>query len=146
MGLGIYSETNEDSKFSQGDRTNPILEALDGRLGGSIERKLFVRNDDSNLSYKDIKVKPVDHQGVSIVDGTKGFAWKLKAGDAQPTQDQWEATPAANEIELPDLGDESTTDTSTYLPFWLRIEVPRNSRIKTHTDVSLQINAVQIEV
>lgn len=147
MALAIYYATDGVSKFSQdGSFSNPLQEVIDGRTGGSIERLLYIRNDDSLFSYLDIEVVAEDTDGLSIVDGTDGYSWKLSAGDTQPTDEEWEIVSAGNQITLGDLGTESVSDTSTYLPFWLRIDVPRNVRIKTYTDVQLKITAEQVLV
>ncbi len=147
MGLSIYFVTDGVSKFSQdGTFTSPLQEVIDGRTGGSTERLLFIRNDDSLFSYIDIKLIPEDTDGISIVDGTEGFSWKLSAGDSQPVDEAWAIITAGAEIQLPDLGTETVSDTSTYLPFWLRIEAPRNTPVKTFTDVQLKITAERILV
>jgi hypothetical protein len=147
MALAIYYATDGVSKFSQdGAFTNPLQEVIDGRTGGSVERLLYIRNDNSLFSYLDIKLVPEDTDGVSIVDGSLGFAWKLSAGDAQPTDEAWGIITAGEEIELADLGTVSVSDTSTYLPFWLRIEAPRNVSVKTYVDVQLKITAERVLV
>lgn len=147
MALAIYHATDGVSKFSQaGTFTAPLLESMDGRTGGSIERLFYVRNDDVLLSYDDIELVSSDTEGVSIVDGTAGFAWKLRVGDQQPTEEEWSVITAGNKINLPDLGTPSVSDIATYLPFWIRIEVPRNASVKTYTDVQLVITAEQIIV
>ncbi len=146
-GLAIYFVTDGVSKFSQGGVfTAPFLETLDGRVGGSVERLFYVRNDDALSSFTDIFLQPVDTAGTSIVDGTSGFAWKLRAGSTQPTEEEWKVITAANKISLVDIGTSSVSDTSTYLPFWIRVEVPRNTSIKTYTDVQLINTANQITV
>jgi hypothetical protein len=147
MALAIYHATDGISKFSQdGAFTAPLLESIDGRTGGSIERLLYIRNDNSLYSYQDIVLKAVDINGVSIVDGTNGFAWKLKEGAQQPTEEEWGIIDGGNEIILSDLGTPTVSDIATYLPFWLRIEIPRNSNIKTYTDVQLVATAEQVTV
>lgn len=147
MPLDIYSVTDGVSKFSQNNTfTAPLLETLDGRTGGSIERLLYIRNNDPGLSFTGITIQPVMDNGTSIVDGTNGFYWKLSAGATQPTDDEWLQITSGDEITLDDLGNGSASDTATYLPFWVRIAIPRNARIQTYTNVKLKIVATQISV
>lgn len=147
MGLGIYSDTIPAALLSQaGAFTDPLAVTMDGLAGGSFETRLYVRNDDSLFYYEDISLTPIDTAGVSIVDGTDGFAWKLREGNTQPTTTEWgDITPAAA-ISLSDIGSVGSPDTSTYLPFWVRVEVPKNASAQTFIDVQLKINATQNNV
>lgn len=140
MALGIYADADPETSFSQsGDFSNPIKEAIDGVEGGSIDRLYYVRNDDSGVTYSGISLSVDDTTGKSIVDGTDGFSWKLSAGSTRPTETEWTATTAGAAISLDDI-----EDTSTFLPFWLRMTIPRNSRIKTYTDVNLVLTATEV--
>ena len=147
MALGIYTDTVPSAQLSEdGTLTNPLAVKIDGRAGGSLEQRLFVRNDDSNFFYTTITLLPIDTEGTSIIDGTDGFVWKLSAGDTQPTQSQWDAIGNATTISLADIGMAGAGDTSTYLSLWLQVQVPRNASVKTYTDVQLQIAADQLTV
>lgn len=148
MGLGIYTATSDSAKLSSGDTfTNPLSVTFDGRLGGVKQIKLYVRNDDPTRYYTNIRVVPVDNTSSPIInDPDNGFAWKLSAGDTQPTEKDWENIAAANQIQLSDLGAESSPDTSTYLPFWIYIQVPpgMDVQILDHVKLSLTANEVLI--
>lgn len=145
MGLGIYTTATPEGVLSQdGSLSAPFSTTIDGRTGGSREFRLYVRNDDTDYSFSGILLKPVDTEGASIVDGTGGFNWKLSAGDTQPTTDEWDEISEGNEIALGDLGTDVLTDISTYLPFWVKVTVPRNASVHMYTDVTLQINATAI--
>lgn len=147
MGLGIYTDTIPAAKLSQsGGFTNPLAVTMDGLSGGSYETRLYVRNDDSGFWYENIVVTPIDTTGTSIVDGTDGYAWKLRAGNTQPTTSEWADIVPAAPISLNDIGSAGSPDTSTYLPFWLRVEIPKNASASTFTDVQLKINATQNNV
>lgn len=142
MGLGIYETTDPDNKFSQdGILTNALCLAFDGILGGTIQKRLYVRNDDSLYYYTDIEVDPVRYTGSDISDGVNGFSWKLIAGDTEPVEDQWSLVTPGASIDLGDLGSAGSPDISTYLPFWLRVTVPPNTLVQTFEGTRLDITA-----
>lgn len=132
--LGIYSSADSGSEFSNdGSFDTPFSVSIDGVTGGALERRLYVRNDDAGKSYSSIQVLAVDG-GDDLVDGSTGYSWKLIAGDQRPTAVQWGAVTAGNTISLSNI-----TDTTTYLPFWVRIEVPRRAPIASFQSVSLRV-------
>lgn len=144
MALDIYTEPSSGTKLSSGDATNPFAITFDGRIGGTKEVRLFVRNDNATVYYTDIELTLSDSDTNDHVDGsTAGFEWKLIAGDAQPTLNDWAHTDAGNEITLPDLGSSGTPNITSYLPFWVQIKVPRNVDIQTITSIKFELTAVE---
>lgn len=148
MGLAVYNDTVPGAKLSQdGAFTNALRNSLDGRGGGSSETLLYIRNDDAAFYYTGISIQPVDiNGGVSILDGTSGYYWKLIATSSQPTLADWNLVTGGSFISLANLGAFGSPDTSTYLPVWVRIEIPKNAPIKTYTDIALNITATQLTV
>lgn len=127
--------------------TNPIRHSFDGRVGGVLEKRYFLRNDDANTAFSGIQLYPVDLGGDHLTDGTNGFAWKLKAGDQQPLDQEWATIAPANTIMFSGIGDGTIGgDISTYLPFWLRIEVPKGANVSSYDDVVLRTTASGIAV
>jgi hypothetical protein len=142
MSISIYADVIPGSSYSQsGAMTNPLRHSFDGRNGGVVEQRYYLRNDSFSHTYSGIQVQPIDLTGTSIVDGTNGFSWKLNSGYAQPTDDEWDIVVAGDAIETSGL-----FDTSTYLPFWLRIEVPAGADVESHDDVILRVTATEILV
>lgn len=143
MGLSIYEEPNPSAAFSiGGEYTNPLTMTVDGILGAIIIRRYYVRNDDVSKYYTNIQVLPTVNHGLDIVSGaTPGFEWKLIAGDPQPLEDQWSNTPPGQPISLPDIGEAGSGDITTYLPFWLRVDVARSTDVQSFENVSLDIEA-----
>jgi len=140
MALKIYPEALPSNSFSQeGDMSNPLREAFDGSIGGTKETKYYLRNDDSLYNYSGITMTPLETQGRSITDGTDGYGWKLRVGDTQPTQDEWDLLSYGNTITFDDI-----SDIATYLPFWIKIDIPRGAVIESHEDVILRVNATEI--
>jgi hypothetical protein len=135
MALKIYPDASPDNPYSQdGLMSNPLRLGFNARLASTSEAKYYLRNDNSNFNYSDIQIQPVDHTGSHLVDGTNDFSWKLSAGDTQPTADEWDNITAGAAISMSDI-----SDTSTYLPFWLKIEIPRGASVKSYRNVVLRI-------
>ena len=141
--LDIYENADPSSAFTvSGNFGNPFTATFNGVLGEVVERKLYIRNDDSLYYYENIEVQPIDG-GDYIVDGsgeTDGYSWKLYAGDTQPLEEQWDLTSAGNQISLADIGSSGNPDTTTYLPFWVRISVPAGAPVEAYNSVLLRIS------
>lgn len=139
MAIGIYTAASPGTKISQSaDFTNPLLVSLDGKIGGVFQKQLFVRNDNSTLWYSLTTLTAVNNITPALIN-SPGYSWKLSAGGTQPTDEQWAAITGGNTISLPNLGTASLANTSTYLPFWLRVEIPRNVPVQTILDTTLNI-------
>lgn len=139
MALTIYEQVNASVGFSTDSTSvNAMRHSIDGRTGGTIERLYYVRNDDPAISYGDIKVRPVSNPAKNIVSGTNGYSVKFRVGASQPTEQEWATITPANQITLTDI-----LDTVTYLPFWVRIDVPRGAPIDTITNTVFRITAVE---
>ena len=146
MSIGIYTTADPDEAISEdGALTNPLLVSVDGKLGGVIQQLLYIRNDDENVAYSGINLAVISDD-ISLVDGTNGYTWKLAVGDTQPTDSEWNDITTANTIDFDMIGDESLGDTSTYLPFWIRASVDRNSTVNTFTNVKFEILADELLV
>jgi len=144
--LRIYKEASPDSPYSNDDSfANPFSVALDGSTGQFLTRLLYVRNDDSSKSYEDIEVSPLHVSGVDV-SGTQGFSWKMIAGNSEPSEIQWSITSPSNDIVLPDLGTEMSSDINTYLPFWIRIEIPKGASVTSHQGVRLRLSFKELAI
>lgn len=145
MALSIYETASPTANFSEGGTfTNPIQQAFDGITGGVIERRYYVRNNAADNFYTVIQVQPVVISGTDIVTGPDdGFNWKLIAGDTQPLQAQWDLVTSGNLISLADIGSSGSGDTTTFLPFWIRIEVPIGAAVTSFEGVQLQTTSTE---
>lgn len=142
MSVGIYTEPNPDSLLSQdGLFTKPFAITFDGRNGGHKEVRLFLRNDDPTRYYTDLVLSFEDLENPPVTSRPEaGFVWKLSYGDTRPTFNDWSSLPAANSLTaIDDLGSTGNPDTSTYLPFWVFIQVPANLDIQVLTNVKFVI-------
>lgn len=142
MGLLIYETAEPGAEFSVGnDFTNPMQHTFDGVQGAVLTTRYFVGNDDPNFQYSNIQVQPIHIDGDNIVGGGGGYSWKLIAGDQEPLEEQWGLVTPGNPVDIPDI-----SNTSTYEPFWLRIEVPRGAQVKSHEGIKLRITATETTV
>lgn len=140
MALKIYSSADPGASYSVGGAfTNPLLIVGDGKYGTVTQRKLYLRNNSALNYYTNNEITVVDTVDPDYVDGSLDITWKLSPGSTQPSDEEWEAIATGNTITLSNLGSSGSPNTSTYLPFWVRTETPRNIEVQTVLDIQLQI-------
>lgn len=144
MGLKLYSAADPSKAYSiNGLFTAPFLVILDGKYGGISQQLAYLRNDDNMSWFSGTTINVTDTVDATVIDGSKGFTWKLIVGSTQPTDDQWAAVSTGNTISLANLGSTGAPNTSTYLPFWIRVQIPRNIEVQTILDVKFNITTTQ---
>lgn len=139
MGLNIYTSPIETSKI---DTDEYIPVTFDGTTGGSIDLKLYVRNDDLELWFSDIQVTP--YEDGTTLNVVIGPAWEIRVmeKDITPTTEEWLELSAGNSITLSsDIGSATKGDISTYLAFWMRITVPRDQQVQNIESIVVRLNA-----
>jgi len=141
MGLGLYTAADPATLVSKDDTfTNPLLLSMDGKIGGVLQKKVYLRNDDAARSYINIQVTPVYAGDPDFIDNSQGISWKLISGDVQPTDDSWAlVTSSPNTIVMGDIGTLTVSDTTTFLPFWIRTVIPRFTDIQTIRGIKLTV-------
>jgi len=141
--LKIYDKAGSLTEYSS-DGTNPFTITLDASRGGILSKQLFIRNDDIEVYYEDIVISITDTGSISKTDGTNGWSWKLYEGNHHPPLETWYDIAHGNSISLSsDIGSSIKGDISTYLPFWVRIEIPSNQDIQVVDDIYLTISATE---
>ena len=144
MSLEIYDGVGDENSFSVSRMySNPLLVNFDGRIGGVIEKRLYIRNSDATYKYSSVTVEPgldipsdYDILGES---GDSGFSFKVAEGDEKPDWDEWNTVQGGNSVSF----SSDIEDTATYLPFWVRVEVPAQTPATQFSNVSLTIKATQ---
>jgi len=87
LSLDLYSEPNVDNKI---ETLSPFTVTFDGRVGGKLDRLVYVRNDNILRYYTNIAVTPCTLTGDSLVDdSTPGYYWRLMVKDIRPTNEEW---------------------------------------------------------
>lgn len=141
--LGIYEFSDPDSIFSaSGIFTNALSHTFDGITGGSVEQKYYIRNENADVTYSGITLTTIDTSGLGLVN-SNGFEWKLRVGSEQPLEQEWKTITAGNVISLAYVGQ---GDTSTYLPFWLKIKIPRGVDVQSFDGVVLRLDATEVNI
>ena len=131
--LAIYKEPTE--LFSS---TNPFTVTFDGRIGGSQDRRLYIRNDSDSVYYTNITVSVVD------VGSEGNILWKLKQKDIPPTNDEWMEVATGNTLSISsDIGSSSQADTATYLSFWIKAITTRGQDVRTLTNYIIRLSATE---
>lgn len=145
MALHIYTEPKKTTQLSEdGEQTSPLSIPLDGQTGGVIDFKLYVRNDDTTKYYEDITITAVDLSGGWLTDDSQGFSWRLKEGNIKPTPEDWLNVTAGNSLTLSDdLGTTIIGNITIYLPFWLRVTIPRRENAAAIKSVVLRLQATE---
>lgn len=139
MSLKIYRTESDVEDFSiDGSYDVPLVMSFDGTAGGYLEVKYFIRNDDLLNYYTAITIQPIDGGDNIVNNGT--YSWKLKASVAQPLQIEWDAVTAGASAAIADIGSAGGGDTSTYLPVWLRAEIPAGVDVQSFEAVTLRLN------
>jgi len=140
MALKFYDEVGSTTAYSLGGLfTNPQIVSLDGRTGGVVEQRVYVRNEDAATTYSNIQMMLYQSGGsISYVDGSSGYSMKLKSGSTRPTPAEWVTITADNTISLSDI-----SNTNTYLPVWVRFEFPARVAVQHISNVSLKLTATE---
>lgn len=140
MGLNIYNDTDALAVLSD---NNKFRVTFDGRVGGAIVQCIYLRNDNANYWYDSIQLAVVDTEGDDLVDGSvSGYSWKLADKDIVPSELEWGRVQAGNTLTFTEtLGSSSSSDIVTYLPVWVRVEVPAGIAIQTITDIVFRLTA-----
>lgn len=143
MALKVYENVGDTIPYSsEGLFTNPMIFSFDGRLGGSLEKKLYLRNDEIIYKYETITIEAEQFSGdTDYIGDSVGFSFKFEGGDTRPTEARWAAIVADNTISLSDI-----SDTTTYLPFWIRITIPYRIPVQHITSVRMKILATEVLV
>jgi len=144
MGLGLYNSTKV--AISNGSLQNPLRTHHDGKDGSVATELVYVRNDDLTLWFQQVVLSAVDKAGYDDTVGEygTGFSVKLSYGTVEPLPHEWSQIASGAQVVLPDdIGSASAADTTTYFPFWVRINVPGNTPVQNKTDICLRLSYVK---
>lgn len=142
MALGIYSTPHPDAQFGA---LQPFTITFDGRIGGAQDRLVYIRNDDATRWYSSVTISAHDTEGFNLVDGSQaGFSWKLMSKDIPPTEEEWALVSPGNTVSFSgNLGSDTLGDIITFVPVWVRVEIPRGQAVSVFTDITLRVRATE---
>jgi len=140
MALKLYTFPEASYYFKE---TVPLTFTFDGRVGGAIDKKIYLRNDDPYRWYDEISLQAVDTNGYSMADGTEGgFYWKLAQTDMELHPLEWELISSGNSISIADaLGSDLQGNVTSYIPIWVRVAIPKGLPIQVIKDIVIRISA-----
>ena len=133
MALSFYDQDKE----LFGD--DPFRSFHDGKLGGSMEKLIYLRNGDSANYYTSVTLAP---QMLVYQDwgefGTTGWGIKLMYGQRRPTEAEWDLVRSGDGIQIPDIGTTLAADTYQYHPVWIRITCPGGEAAAIRDNIRLR--------
>jgi hypothetical protein len=147
--LNIYEYDQDNNAYrvisQDGLQTSPIQTSHDGTNGEIIEKKVYLRNDDVNFYFTDIRLTPYPARKTRVGDiqypeAFVGF--KIIAQENQPSKNEWLAVESGGTAFLEDIGDHDAGD-NAYKPVWIQIEIPPGTRAQTISDVAINVQADQ---
>ena len=124
------------------EHQTPLRTTHDGKLGGSYDSLVYVKNDDPTLYYVDITFVPVSstYDDIDGEWGETGWGLKLLYGERRPTETEWDQVKSGEPIDLPDIGSTDAADTVNYYPIWVRAIVPGMTPAQRKTNVSVKVS------
>lgn len=138
MSLGLYLDTTSDSLITS---KNKFSITFDGRIGGTQDKIIYIRNDDITRWYDDITLEAYDSSASNIVNNGR-WSWKLKESDIVPTNEEWANISSGNTVTLSvDVGSSTYADIVSYIPVWIRVEVPNKQYVQTIETVNFILRA-----
>ena len=138
MALDIYSYATSYTacdEYGDSPLVNPVKTTHDGVLGETRETILYVRNDNATYWYDNISIEATSQSGAIPT----GWVIKMRGGTTQPTEAEWDAIAVGNTIVIDDIGEAGVADTTTYSPFWYRIEIPAGTTAQTRQVITLKL-------
>lgn len=143
MGISLYEAADPRTEFSS-DLHHVFTITFDGRIGGIVNRKIYLRNDNQNLFYTNISVRPLDSDDDRDItnESSGGWFWKLAQQDLNPLSAEWNEIEPANTITISNnIGSSQRADIATFVPIWVQVSVPRGQDVQTIKSVALRIIA-----
>ena len=121
MGLAIYDD--QQVVLSSG---TPKRSQVNGRAGESDIFLTYLRNDDATVYYTSLTYGFASTGAYGTDGELAGTGWSFKAiyGQRRPTELEWDKVNSGEAVSIPDIGDTTAADMSTYHPIWVRIFVP----------------------
>jgi hypothetical protein len=139
LGDGTYTEHSYDTAM-----TNPITTVHHGRDGTVTEKKLYVKSDNSS-TYTLINVIPItlsssNDIGLGSDAGNTGWGVKVMADPGRtPTENDWAQVEYGASVSIASIG-----SSSEVRGFYFRIESPRGIPVGNKTNISLQLQYLEI--
>jgi|LakMenEpi03Aug12_release.lakeMendotaPanAssembly.Ray.scaffolds.fasta_scaffold1191447_1 hypothetical protein len=147
MSLSIFEYDKDNNQYLEisqdGMQSRPIQTTHNGTNGETVEKQLFLKNNNADFYYTDIRLTPVPATKVRLGDVNYPEAYigyKVIVKDAQPSRSEWASTQSGDVAIITNVGTTNLGDTS-YKPLWIQVTIPPGARIGALRDVSIQLTA-----
>lgn len=147
MSISIYEYDKDNNQYLEisqnGLQSRPIQTTHNGTNGEVVEKQLFIRNDDENFYYTNIRLTPIPANKVRVGDINYPEAYigyKIIVKDTQPTKAEWAAAQSGDITNITNIGTTDLADTA-YKPLWIQVSIPPGARIGALRDVSIELEA-----
>jgi len=147
MGLKLYYKENDqffEISSDVLDGLDPLVSVHNGKKGSCLTKQLYVRNNDASKWFSNIIVKPVDLVDASpygdVVYTETGWGIKLSSGEAEPSVQEWDDIEWGKEITVANIGSNSGSDITSYIPIWYLENCPPNSEAQIKTDIVINVS------
>lgn len=147
MALSLYEYDKDNNQYLEisqnGLQTRPIQTTHNGTNGEIVEKQLFLRNDNDNFYYSNIRLTATPANKVRIGDVNYPEAYigyKIIVKNTQPTKSEWAATQSGDTAFISNIGTTDLADTS-YKPLWIQVTISPGARIGALRDVGIALLA-----
>ena len=144
MSLAWYKESGVEESLVNAE--NPLISAHDTLYGEVKVYPLFLRNDSALHYYQDISIIIAIGEGEPLEEGSvssTGILYQLIQQEQEPTLLQWSQAPFTTVTSLDDIGDSESSNTTSYIPFWLRVYMPARDSYEIIQEASLRITCIK---
>lgn len=146
MSLGLYYYNDIVDQYisiSSGDQSSPFTVSHNVDDTVTIERQIFIKNDDLNKYYTGVSVSAYP---VSLVEegNAVGWIWKILEGSTQPNTYEWAA--ATYTLTITGVNDtqgnigDITAGYTQYIPLWIRVELPSGIPVGNYTNIKFRVS------
>lgn len=147
MSLSIYEYDKDNNQYLEisenGLQSRPIQTTHNGTNGEVVEKQLFIRNNDENFYFSNLRLTATPATKVRIGDinyPEANIGYKIIIKNTQPTKSEWAATQSGDTAVISNIGTTNLSDTS-YKPMWIQVTIPPGARIGALRDVGIQLLA-----
>lgn len=123
--------------------TNPFRISVDGILGGCLVKRIYLHNDNPKLYYTSITIQIIDESPSGIAYTSGDWSWRLISSVHEPVPEEWEQVANNNILSVGTLGSSTAADVTSYIPIWVRCNVPDGLLAQNIISLGLRISATK---
>lgn len=124
------------------DTSYPVRSLANPQEANVLIKKLYLRNDDPTKYYTSVSLQ---YGPEAVIANELGFKYKILKQENTPTEADWLTVSSGNEVEFDDIGTESLASL-TFVPFWVRLEIPRSTPQGIYSEARLIITYTESSI